>query len=155
MSVYWNEQAPWDPNDTVKVRECKNGCKQVVYYNEHLGRFCNLNDGHEHKCPNFKKSNTNNGNNNNSSVTSIPKPSHNNTTTKAAGTETIGDEVFLKGQLEELRRAVDHLGRIAMFVESMDFRLKKIEEHYSLQEVPPRPDLSTGESDSSEIIGGV
>lgn len=52
-------------------------------------------------------------------------------------------EIYLKGHLEEIRRAVDLLGKIAMNVESMDFRLKKIEQNQINRTPPPRPDLGT------------
>lgn len=145
------EQAPWDENEQVRVRECSNGCKRVIYFNESLGKYCNLNDGQKHDCPNFKKGHGNSNNNNSSSA-----KSNNNNNNNTGSSSSSGNEVLLKGQLEELRRAVDHLSRIAMFVENIDFRVKKIEESLHYSSPPARPKLTDDSIDSdSEIIGGV
>lgn len=138
MSDYWTVSAPWDESESLRVRKCKNGCDQTVYFNEHVSRFCNLNDGEQHDCPNFKKKSSS------GSGSSPAKPNNNNNNNSAAtATATVGgSEVILTGQLEELRRAVDHLSRIAMFVENIDFRVKKIEESLHYSPPPPRPKLT-------------
>lgn len=132
------EQAPWDENEQVRVRECSNGCKRVIYFNESLGKYCNLNDGQKHDCPNFKKGHGNSNNNNSSSA----KPNNNRGSSTASSTTTAAIELLLNGQLDELRRAVNHLSRIAMFVENIDFRVKKIEESLHYSSPPPRPKLT-------------
>lgn len=69
------------------------------------------------------------------------------------GSSLSGTEVYLKSQLEEIRRAVDILGKISMNIESMDFRLKKIEENQIDRTPPPRPDLSDkSESKTEEVV---
>lgn len=73
-----------------------------------------------------------------------------NNSTNNNNNQLSGIEVYLKGQLDELRRAVDHLSRIAMFVENIDFHVKKIDERLTYSRVPERPIL-TSESESEQI----
>lgn len=153
MSDYWPVQAPWDESQTIKVRYCKNGCKQIVYFNEHAGGFCNLNDGEQHDCPNFKKSSSQTGSsqgNKNQAQNTTKSPQSSNTNGGPVQ-EQATIELLLNGQLEELRRAVDHLSRIAMFVESLDFRVKKIEEHLTYSKVPARPILSSEQIEKKDF----
>ncbi|MDR4490850.1 MAG: hypothetical protein R2685_08105 [Candidatus Nitrosocosmicus sp.] len=71
-----------------------------------------------------------------------------NNSTNNNDNQLSGIEVYLKGQSEELRRAVDHLSRIAMFAENIDFHVKKIDARLTYSRVPEGPVL-TSESESS------
>jgi len=58
-SAYWTEVGP-DGYD-VKVRNCKNGCGIVVYWDDQVGdngRFVELSNNEIHDCPNYKRNNT-------------------------------------------------------------------------------------------------
>ena len=152
MSAYWNEIAPW--GEEIQVRECKNeGCKIVVYYDNNANKFKELNTGQVHSCKFYKRTGSSQGNNNQAQNNTNSSQSSNNSSGPVQS--TTGIEVLLKGQLEELRRAADHLSRIAMFVESLDFRVKKIEERLTYSKVPDRPVLTSESESDEEIVGGV
>ncbi|KAA2282178.1 hypothetical protein [Candidatus Nitrosocosmicus sp. SS] len=160
MSAYLTKIAPW--GEEIRVRECKNeGCNTVAYFDNIANRFKELNTGQVHSCKFYNKrpgSPQQQGNNNQSQYNNSYSPQSSNSSNGAVHqgqTATTAIEVLLKGQLEKLRRTVDHLSRIAMFAENLDFRVKKIEERITCSKVPERPILSESTESDEEIIGGV